>query len=94
MTAIPMRFSVLSSDKIDDAEFAEIKLNEFIYNQQDPAYRLISQSLRYPSSMDALGLKKSYWKEQIHKRFNFLSLLNFAFREYIDTCLSMQAHNN
>ena len=42
ITTIPMRFSALSSDRCDDAEYAEIEQREFIYNRNDPAHRLIS----------------------------------------------------
>jgi hypothetical protein len=37
-----MRFSILSSDMHDDAEYAEMMSREFIFNQSDPSHRLIS----------------------------------------------------
>jgi hypothetical protein len=42
ITTIPMRFSVLTADRWEDAEFAETEQREFIYNRHDPAHRLIS----------------------------------------------------
>ena len=90
ITTIPMRFSVLSSDKRDDAEYLEIEQREFIYNRDDPSHRLISQSLRRQVVLDALGLEKSLWIEEVHKKFNILTLFNFAFRECIDTCFARQ----
>jgi len=41
--------------------------------------------------LDALGLEKSLWIEEVHKRFNILTLLNFAFRECIDTCFARKS---
>lgn len=80
-----MRFSVLTSDRLEDAEFAEAEQREFIYNRDDPAHRLVSQGLRDQSALDSLGLQKAKWLEEVHKKFNVLSLINFVFRECLDT---------
>ena len=85
LTTIPMRFSVLSSDMHDDGEHSEMVGREFIFNEKDPSYRLLSQSLRYQSNLDALGLEKLLWIEEVYRKFNVLSLLNFVFREYLST---------
>ena len=85
ITTIPMRFSVLTSDRLEDAEFAEAEQREFIYNRHDPAHRLVSQGLRDQSALDSLGLQKAKWLEEVHKKFNVLSLINFVFRECLDT---------
>jgi len=55
LTAIPMRFSLLSSDKYDDAEYIDLETNkEFIFNREDPFHRLLSQAFRNQSTLDAL----------------------------------------
>ena len=81
ITAIPMRFSSLSSEVIDDQEYQNLVKTEFIYNRYDASHRLISKSFRYQLTLDTLGLEKSLWIEEVHRRFNILSLFNFAFRE-------------
>ena len=60
MTTIPLRFSVLA-ETLDDHEFSVFEEKEFIYNRNDLVYRMISQSLRYPSNLDLLGLDKVDW---------------------------------
>lgn len=60
-------------------------MREFIYNRHDPAHRLVSQGLRDQSAIDSLGLQKAKWLEEVHKKFNVLSLINFIFRECLDT---------
>ena len=41
--------------------------------------------MRDQSSLDALGLEKRLWIEEVYKKFNVLSLLNFVFRECLAT---------
>jgi hypothetical protein len=81
VTLIPMKFSVLGSDAIDDHAYQSLVNHEFIYNRQDPSHRLISKSFRYLSVLDMLGMEMPLWKEEVVRRFNILSLLNYAFRE-------------
>ena len=88
LSTIPMRFSILTSDMYDDAEYSEMAAQDFIYNGQEPACRLLAQSLRCQSTLDALGLEKSAWLAEVYKKFNVLSLLNFVFREFLATSLA------
>lgn len=44
--------------------------------------------------MDALGREKFHWIEEILRRFNVLSIFNFAFREYLDTIISKHSSSN
>lgn len=88
LTTVPLKFSVLSSDKIDDNSWGQILTREFTYNRHDPCHHLLSKSLRYQSNLDALGREKFLWIEEILRRFNVLSIFNFAFREYLDTIIS------
>lgn len=85
---MPLKFSVLSSDKIDDNSWGQILSREFTYNRYEPYHHLFSKSLRYQSNLDALGREKFQWIEEILRRFNVLSIFNFAFREYLDTIIS------
>ena len=41
------------------------------------------ESLRVQSKLDCLGLDKNQWIEEIHRKYNILCLLNYAFRECI-----------
>ena len=85
-----MRFSILTSDKYDDTEYAELRSRDFIYNSKEPSCLLLTQSLRYQSTLDALGLEKCCWTEEVYKKFNVLSLVNFVFREYLATFLASE----
>jgi hypothetical protein len=91
LSTIPMRFSILTSDMHDDTEYSEMAAKDFIYNGQEPACRLLTQSLRYQSALDVLGLEKSAWIAEVYKKFNVLSLLNFVFREFLATFLAQEA---
>ena len=91
LSTIPMRFSILTSDMHDDTEYSEMTAKDFIYNGQEPACRLLTQSLRYQSALDVLGLEKSAWIAEVYKKFNVLSLLNFVFREFLATFLAQEA---
>ena len=93
ISTIPLRFSVLTSDNIDDQEYQLLEQQEFIYNRDDPTHRLISQGLRYQQTIDALGLQKSKWLEEIYKKFNILTLLNYVFRECLDFNFSDKQEN-
>jgi hypothetical protein len=42
ISTIPLRFSVLTPDRIDHQKYIELEKNEFIYNRDDPTHRLIS----------------------------------------------------
>jgi len=88
LTTVPLKFSVLSSDKIDDNSWSQLLGREFVYNRHEPCYHLLSKSIRNQSNLEALGREKYIWIEEILRRFNVLTIFNFAFREYLDTIVS------
>jgi len=81
MTTIPLRFGALGSESLSDQDYQTLSHNEFTHLKQDSSHRLLAKSFRYQSTLDVLGLEKSYWIEQVYQRFNLLTLFNYAFRE-------------
>jgi hypothetical protein len=69
------------SDKYEDEQYSLLEDKEFLPFKDDMMHKIISYCLRYPNTLDLLGVDKTDWIIEVIQKFNMISILNYMFRE-------------